>query len=215
MSSYSGTRSIRYLVNSYACRTFDRNLRGPSGPRTAVSTDSVAGHFLAVGDDRRLVEVGRHVGVLLEEGALGDLPVREQVLVVADSGIVETLGMRRQRVCQPNLVDHPDVKSDVHAEHSQVGEKDGVRPGYGLPRRRPLRRWRRWDRGHDVPLVVVAGRQQKGPVGSVVECDEDRPHPGVVEVVGGGQRMRVAGGLRIEPALVDDAGVGDLGAVGA
>ena len=75
-------------------------------------------------------------GPLLEERPLGDRPVREQVLVVADAAVLEARGVRGQRIGQPDLVDDPHVEADVHAEHAQVGEEHGVRAGV-LRRRRP------------------------------------------------------------------------------
>ena len=38
---------------------------------------------------------------------LGDGPVREEILVVADSAVLQPRGVRSQRIGQADLVDHP------------------------------------------------------------------------------------------------------------
>lgn len=59
---------------------------------------------------------------------------------------------------------------------------------------------------HSCPTATAAPRRG-------VDGHQHRAHPWVVEVVRRGQRVGVAGGLRIEPALVDDSGITDPGGV--
>ena len=108
-----------------------------------------------------------------------------------------------KRIGQADLIDHPDIQADIHPQHAEIGEKHCVRALLGLDVRRRIRRGR--DRRHHVPLVVIAGRQQQGAVGGVVQRRHHRTHSRVIEIVGGGQWMRVARCLRVEPTLVDDA----------
>jgi len=69
---------------------------------------------------------------------------------VADAAVVDPRRVRRQRVGQPDLVDHPNVEADVHAEHPRLvkntvcgrsGFFTGGRAGW---------RGRRRDGGHHV-----------------------------------------------------------------
>ena len=71
----------------------------------------------------------------------------------------------------------------------------------------------RRDHRHQIPLRVVARRQQQRAVRGVVERHQNGGHPRVIEVVGGGQRVRAPGGLGVEATLVDDPRVGDVGGV--
>ena len=75
-----------------------------------------------------------------------------------DPAVRQALGVLSKRVCQPDLVDHPDVEPDVHAQHSEVGEKHRV---LRLLRPRAVRCASRSGlrHRHQVPLRVVAGRQ--------------------------------------------------------
>ena len=62
----------------------------------------------------------------LHPWAVGDHPVREEVLVMSDPAVLQPLRVLGNRVCQPDLVDHPDIEPDVHAHHAEVGEKHRV-----------------------------------------------------------------------------------------
>ena len=117
-------------------------------------------------------------------------------------------GVRGQRIGQPDLIDDADVKADVDPQHAEIGEKHCVRALLGFPFRRRARRggWG-WNRGHHVPWVGIARRQQQGAVWRVVRSRQHGTHSRVVEIIGGRQWMRVAGRLRVEPSLVHDAGV--------
>ena len=84
---------------------------------------------------------------------------------MTDAAVLQPGGVRRQRVGQPDLVDHPDIQCDVHAHHAEVGEKDGVRPvlrrrGRGMP----VRRWLGGIGRDEVPLVVVARTAAAAPL---------------------------------------------------
>ena len=165
--------------------------------------------------DPPLVEILGDVRAFLEPRPLGDCPVWEQVLVMADARVLQPCRVGGQWINKTDLIDDPGVESDVHAQHAEVGEKDCVRGYFATPavHRYPRRGW--WGRQgrHHIPHVVVSGWQQQGAIGCVVDRNEDGTHAGVVEIVGSGQRVRVTGGLRVELPLVDDARVGHAGAI--
>ena len=129
-----------------------------------------------------------------------------------DPAVVQPRRVLSKWVCQPNLVDHPDIQPDVHPQHAEVGEKYRVLRLLGRLSIRGRAR-RRLDHGYQVPLCVVAGRQQQRPFRGIVERDQNGSHPRIIQVVRSGQRMGVPGGLGVETALVDDSRVGDAGGV--
>ena len=64
--------------------------------------------------------------MLVDETEVGYHPVREEALVVPDTAILETFGMRGQGICQAHLIDHSYIETDIHTGHTQVQEVDRV-----------------------------------------------------------------------------------------
>ena len=170
---------------------------------------SVAGHFSAASAcaTQSSIEVRRNVRIGLEEGSFGDRPVREEILVVPDARVFEPRGVLSQRVGQTDLIDDANVETDVHADHAEVGEEHGDRPDFAPGRvSHPgcAGSIGGGDGGHDVPLVIVARRQQQRAVRCVVDRRLVSPACGDNRDSRRRSTVRVAGGLRVEPAFVDD-----------